>query len=177
VQNLASEALSQASTVDATLNGLATALDGLDDGLATLVTELSDVQADLADVSGGGALSGVPVGTVLDWYRPAAGTLPPEGWALCDGQTVTDPRSPFVNTALPDCTGRFSRGVSAQAQVGVAAGADTHTHTVPLNHAHTASTASAGDHSHSVSVGSGGAHSHVWSSFNSSLQWRDGRAR
>jgi hypothetical protein len=70
----------------------------------------------------------VPVGAVIDWWRPD-GTFPvPEGFQVCDGSTVTDARSPFKGKALPDLKDRFVRGVTDPAGIGAAGGAEAHGH-------------------------------------------------
>jgi len=89
---------------------------------------------------------GVPVGTVISWWRPDANTPLPSGeWAIADGSTVTDTDSPMYGKTLPDLRNRFVMGVSA-ANIGQVGGSntvnlshnhqvDSHTHTIP-SHAH-----------------------------------------
>jgi hypothetical protein len=88
-----------------------------------------------------GALSsGVPVGTVISWWRASADAPLPSGeWAIADGSTVTDTDSPLNGKTLPNLTNRFVMGVAA-ADIGVAGGANSldlsHSHILPA-HTHT----------------------------------------
>jgi hypothetical protein len=56
-------------------------------------------------------LYAVPVGAIVAWYPPDAGT-PPRGFALCNGDTVSDPESPFNNMPTPNLVGSFILGTS-----------------------------------------------------------------
>lgn len=89
-----------------------------------------------------GPASGVPVGTVLDWWRPDASFPVPTGFQICDGSVVNDSDSPLNGKAVPNLQDKFIRGVTDPNQIGVAAGADYHNHS--------GSTSSAGDHNHSL---------------------------
>lgn len=68
-------------------------------------------------------LYAVPVGTVISWYPPPtafktdpadqSGTkelIFPPGFAMCNGQVVDDPASPFNGMALPNLVNRFILG-------------------------------------------------------------------
>lgn len=83
-----------------------------------------------------GHLGTVPVGSVINWYRPSLDFPFPDGFVLADGSILDDPESPLHEQALPDLIDRFARGVaSASEQTG--GGATTHTHAVPLaSHTH-----------------------------------------
>lgn len=55
----------------------------------------------------------MPVGSILGWHKSLAGTPAlPDGWAECNGQTISDPASPYNGGALPNLNGRalFLRG-------------------------------------------------------------------
>lgn len=86
----------------------------------------------------------IPVGTVVDWWRPDSSTSwGGEGFQLCDGSTITDPASPLVGQKTPDLRQRFVAGVVSYEQIGGTGGADTHTHsysfgqhTHGMNHIH-----------------------------------------
>jgi hypothetical protein len=76
--------------------------------------------------------SGVPVGTVINWWRPSATTpLPSDEWAIADGSVVTDSESPFYGENLPDLTNRFIMGVDANS-IGQMGGSNT----LDLSHSH-----------------------------------------
>ena len=53
----------------------------------------------------------VPVGAVIDWYRPRPTTPVPLGFLICNGATVADPQSELNGTQVPDLTDRFVMGV------------------------------------------------------------------
>ncbi|HBP21897.1 MAG TPA: hypothetical protein DEA08_29450 [Planctomycetes bacterium] len=97
-----------------------------------------------------------PVGAIMDWYRPDQSTVPPDGWAICDGSTVNDAASPFNGKTLPNLIGAFTKGTSLAAGYGSQpSGAlglpDTGgQNSVSLNHSH-----GLGNHSHSFSFNSG----------------------
>lgn len=83
---------------------------------------------------------GVPVGTVISWWRTDASTPLPAGeWAFADGSIVNDPASPINGKKLPDLRNRFVMGVDSS-QIGTNGGANSlemsHSHTVN-SHTHT----------------------------------------
>ncbi len=56
---------------------------------------------------GSGLISGganLPLGTIIAWHRDLDGNIPPlpDGWAECDGSTVSDPDSPLFGKNLPN---------------------------------------------------------------------------
>lgn len=89
---------------------------------------------------------GVPVGSVISWWRANADTPLPSGeWMIADGSVVSDPESPLNGKTLPDLRNRFVMGVSAT-EIGITGGTNTlnlshqhlvdnHTHIIP-GHAH-----------------------------------------
>lgn len=120
-----------------------------------------------ASINGHTDQSLVPVGTIVDWFRPAATTPTPDGWKICDGSTVSDALSPFNGKNVPDLRNRFVLGIDASnATVMASYGADqgappsggqsavglslAHSHTVPA-HSHTISPD--GQHAHTGSTG------------------------
>lgn len=107
-----------------------------------------------ASVRGGGA---VPLGTVIDWWRPDDSWPVPDGCAICDGTMLDDTASPFHGELLPDLRCKFVRGAPDPASIGSTTGWDNHSHTTNISHNH-AAFASASD----------GAHRHAW------LQWWGG---
>jgi len=99
---------------------------------------------------------GVPVGTVISWWRADASTpLPSDEWAIADGSIVNDPESPLYGETLPNLTDRFVMG-AAPGNIGTAGGANilnlAHSHTVS-SHRHLVDSHghSIPDHSHSIS--------------------------
>lgn len=48
----------------------------------------------------------MPVGTVMFWHADLTGVPAlPDGWVLCDGQTLDDPKSPLDGQVIPDING------------------------------------------------------------------------
>jgi len=114
----------------------------------------------------------VPIGTVLDWWRPDATGSVPDGYQICDGSVVNDASSPLNGKTLPDLRGRFVLGVASPADMGTSGGAQSHDHSVNLSHAHAVTgTNIVGPHTHSVDlpplnesgeVSWAGSHAHLW---------------
>lgn len=52
----------------------------------------------------------IPVGTVIDWYRPNVGVALPDGFQFCDGAVISDTRSAWVGINTPDLRNTFVRG-------------------------------------------------------------------
>jgi len=107
-------------------------------------------------VNASGAL---PIGAVIDWWRPDATFAVPSGFAICDGSVVNDAASPLNGKTLPNLANRFIMGVTNVNNIGTSGGSDTHGHTVDINHDHgaissssagayTGNTASFNDHTH-----------------------------
>ncbi len=172
--------------------GVLDLVDGLDLRVATLEDDLAALLSSSDNRLDALELGSVPVGTVIDWYRPTAGTAVPAGWKIMDGTVVNDPASPMHGLTVPDMTGKFTRGVSAgsQASIGATGGSDSHDHSVDYAHGHvggsfsttvssTGSTTLSGNNSMSGSnamsgsnsmsgsgsgtTGDAGQHNHIWS--------------
>jgi len=119
--------------------------------------------------------SEVPIGTVLDWWRPDATWLVPDGYHICDGGIVADPGSPFLNLPLPNLTDKFVMGVTDPLQIGTSGGSAGHSHSTDIDHAHSmAFTSLAGAHIHTIDVplysatvqtNASGVHNHEWLRF------------
>jgi len=93
-----------------------------------------DASITAAKFAPGAIPPGVPVGSVVSWWRPSSSTpLPSNEWMIADGSVVTDSASPFFNQTLPNLTDKFIMGVSA-ANIGQLGGANSlnlaHSHTV-----------------------------------------------
>jgi len=67
------------------------------------------------------AANGVPIGTVIDWWRPTETTPLPDGWEFCDGTAVVDPRSPILGVVKPDLRDRFARGLAVAVEADIPA--------------------------------------------------------
>ena len=95
---------------------------------------------------------GVPIGTVISWWRADTNTpLPSDEWMVADGSVVNDPESPLNGESLPDLTNRFIMGVGSS-DIGTTGGSNTqdltHNHSIP-------------GHTHNVSGSTTGA-DHAW---------------
>eukprot|EP01086_Lenisia_limosa_P011200 TRINITY_DN36600_c0_g1_i1.p1 TRINITY_DN36600_c0_g1~~TRINITY_DN36600_c0_g1_i1.p1 ORF type:complete len:262 (+),score=41.85 TRINITY_DN36600_c0_g1_i1:163-948(+) len=124
-----------------------------------------------------------PLGSITQWVpRPGAMELP-YGWMICDGSTVTDERSRYINTQVPDLRGRFIMGTDLHIDNhGATNGAETHNHVTDRPaHQHVV------DHEHpaaGTTTSVGGEHNHVtfkminkqwWGGDGTPMmQWRDG---
>ena len=105
----------------------------------------------------------VPIGTILDWWRPpGSSVLPPAGYQICDGSVINDSDSPYDGNNVPDLVNRFVRGVLNAGSIGPGSGTDSHNHSVSFTHA-------------SSSVVTLSAHSHVALKFNGTNKtWSEG---
>ncbi len=70
----------------------------------------------------------VPLGAVIDWWRPDPTFPVPDGFLIADGSRVADPKSPLDGMLLPDLRGKFVRGAQDATGIGSSGGASTHTH-------------------------------------------------
>jgi hypothetical protein len=113
-----------------------------------------------AGVSGVGGTS-IPIGSVIDWWRPDATWPVPSGFAICDGSNVNDAASPLNGKTLPNLANRFIMGVTNVNNIGMVGGSDIHSHTVDINHDHPAvNSSSAGAFTGNTGWVYG--HSHAW---------------
>lgn len=71
----------------------------------------------------GQLLRAVPVGVILPFFGDV--TSLPDGWLLCDGQTVSDAKSPLNGTPTPDLRGMFLRGADGGSPIKTSGGRDT----------------------------------------------------
>jgi hypothetical protein len=142
----------------------ATVSDPFRSGQTLTATGLNAPLNDLQDQID--ALPVMPVGTVVDWWRPpGSNVLPPAGFQVCDGSLVTDPASPFRGARVPDLRNVFVRGVGTLDEIGAQGGAESHSHLVdPPAHDHAVSLA----HDHPAYDVGGGSHIHRWAHFNGS---------
>jgi len=73
--------------------------------------------------------AGVPLGTIIDWWRPSPEVALPEGYQICDGGTVDDVASPWFGYPLPDLIGRVALGATEE-EIGMVGGDSEHSHQV-----------------------------------------------
>lgn len=133
--------------------------------LVTPFVELTAVPYALNMV--GSASPGVPIGTIVDWFRPDTTTPVPGGWWVCDGSEVTDTAAVlFLNKRVPDLRNMFVAGLNATNLVdGVpstygavpAPGMNLTVQGGPntVNVAHTHTVSSSGAHRHTLPTGTG----------------------
>jgi len=163
--------------------------------LDTLKTKVDTVQE-----------ANVPVGGIIDWWRPDGNFDIPKGFKVCDGSIITEENSPYFNKSTPNLIGRFTYGVT-KSNIGKTGGSSEHNHSTDIDHlhgkitstatgnhnhstnishGHSATSFIAGSHNHSVDVShdhgsfniTGGAHDHVALSWSSETkQWYDGKGR
>jgi hypothetical protein len=89
----------------------------------------------------------VPIGGVVDWYRPNSSFPIPDGYMIADGSIVTDSESPLLNEALPDLRSKFVRGAAALNEIGATGGLASHSHGVNMP-TFTTSQVAEGSHRH-----------------------------
>ena len=102
---------------------------------------------DFATSDHGHGDAGVPLGTIIDWWRPSPDVALPAGYQICDGGTVDDVASPWFGYPLPDLIGRVAVGVGEE-EIGLVGGDSEHSHEVAAApHDHSI------DHDHGVNTG------------------------
>lgn len=109
----------------------------------------------LQTTAAGGSAS-VPIGAVLDWWRPNSTFAVPQGHKICDGSVVNDAESPFNGQTLPDLRNKFIRGAATVDDIGQTGGTSIHTHTI------SGSTESIGVTMGTSTVNTGGASGSMW---------------
>ena len=70
----------------------------------------------------------IPIGTVIDWWRPSSNTPLPQGYEICDGGVVNDPDSPLAGVEIPDLRNKFILGSDSQSGIGQSGGSSSHSH-------------------------------------------------
>ena len=94
----------------------------------------------------------IPVGGVIDWWRPNGDFDLPPGFKVCDGSVITEENSPYYNQTTPNLIGRFTYGVT-QNEIGKIGGNSNHTHTTDINHDHSSvSSSEIEEHSHDYDI-------------------------
>lgn len=74
-----------------------------------------DAALDLNALSQAILRQAVPIGAVLDWFRPASSVALPSGFAVCDGSTITAANHDFGtggSITLPDLRNKFIVGAN-----------------------------------------------------------------
>lgn len=106
------------------------------------------------------AVLSVPIGAIIDWWRPDNSLPLPDNFQICDGSLVDDIESPLNGYALPDLTQLFVRGITDVNDIGVTGGSTNHQHTIDIpDHDHEVVI----DHDHpnmDLTLTTGGNHSH-----------------
>ena len=97
----------------------------------------------------------IPIGTVIDWWRPDDSFPVPVNFQIADGSVVGDPESSLDGQTLPNLVDKFVLGIATPDQIGTAGGSANHMHNVDITHSH-------------------GEHSHVWSNYIGIDQLRHG---
>ena len=102
----------------------------------------------------------VPIGGVINWYRPNASFPVPDNYMIADGSTVTDQNSPLFNETLPDLRSKFVRGAATLNEIGIEGGVATHSHESDMPAIET-------------TIGIQNPHTHEWARYNdSNNQWK-----
>lgn len=102
----------QPPTDPQSLEAVRNAVTRLDTQVLALTTQLNTLSGSTDSRFGGMQTALVPVGAVIDWYRPRPDTPVPDGFRICNGDTVTDPRSVFNGAKVPILTDKFIMGVT-----------------------------------------------------------------
>lgn len=78
----------------------------------------------LYTIAAGLNFNDVPLGTVVAWWRPAAGLEVPNGWEICDGRTITKHSFPTsgASITLPDLRNKTILGSSTTQAVNAVGG-------------------------------------------------------
>ncbi|NOZ87435.1 MAG: hypothetical protein GXP49_14420 [Deltaproteobacteria bacterium] len=105
----------------------------------------------------------VPIGTIINWWRPDDTVDIPEGYQICDGSEITDDRSPFKGSTVPNLVGRFIRGVGSPSEIGQTGGSDD----LPDYDVHV----DPPPYDINWETNSAGSHNHAWSFFTSGENW------
>jgi hypothetical protein len=102
--------------------------------------------------------SSLPLGTVLDWWRPNTGFTLPIEYHYCDGSPIIESTSPYIGWNSPNLLEKFVLSANTISQIGDVGGTDS----VDLEHGHVSSTHSHNfSHSHWFTIG--------WSTVNSGV--------
>jgi len=107
------------------------------------------IEAGVIRISDSGSFSdsagNIPIGTIIDWYRPTPSTPTPFGFEIADGRMITDRDSLLRDTKLPDLRDKFIMGAKDETWVGRTGGGDSSVHSVAPPGAPTSND---GDHNH-----------------------------
>jgi len=66
----------------------------------------------------------IPLGGIIDWWRPNDIYNIPLNFLMCDGSVVDDSASPYNGIRLPDLRSKFTRGVVHPSDIGRLGGRD-----------------------------------------------------
>ncbi len=104
---------SQAQDDPQSIAAVRNAVTRLNNQLLTLMQQVSDLNTSTNRQFTVLQTALVPVGAVIDWYRPRTDTPIPSGFVICNGDQVKDAQSPLNGANVPDLTDRFVMGVTA----------------------------------------------------------------
>lgn len=151
---------------------------------SSLAADKGITQAMLADIV---VAQQVPIGGVINWWRPANTVALPPGFEIAAGQPVSQHEFPGVAGAitLPNLMNTFILGADnaktdgsgaagsddAAGAPGIRGGGGSHQHTLTAaqmpshNHPENIAYAAAGGHSHGAATQGGGGHTHDFSGY------------
>ena len=112
------------------------------------------------------ASNGVPIGTIIDWWRSAPTEPIPVGYELCDGGAVFTPGSPILGRAKPDLRGRVTVGANEDLTLTNAAGGSHDLVADPVRAAVANGDSEAP--SRFIATNDDGVHAHAWAGYTSS---------
>ncbi len=93
----------------------------------------------------------VPIGAVINWWCPEPLWPVPDGFQICNGDTVADLESPLYRATLPNLTNKFIMGVTDLSSIDTSGGDNAHDHIVDIDHNHdSVNSDPGGSHNHSV---------------------------
>jgi hypothetical protein len=106
----------QAADDPQSLAAVRNAVTRLNGELQTLSRQVSSLNASTDKQFAGLQTALVPVGAVIDWYRPSSTTPVPAGFMICNGDKVNDAQSPMNNVNVPNLIDKFVMGVTPARQ-------------------------------------------------------------
>lgn len=103
----------------------------------------------------------IPVGTVVNWWRPSVGYPLPNNWVVCDGRTITDHSFGTGSIVLPDLRNHFVLGADPNRADGSVAPANDQI-TPPGIRGVGGSSYRSFNHTHSIGGDGNHSHQHIY---------------